>query len=665
MTFTIKQFTFSSLLFLILAMYTLFANYFFSQRDLTASVITTSIQNDISELAYVISKQIKKEPVFTVRALLDRKAANSDYINAIAIFDDNKLLVTTDPRFSQSPNVSEAYVSSRENAYSYLKNTKIIEEDIRYYVGHKLKTYRLLLLIDQDFIQKSFEKKKKKFIILFAIFPIFMVFLFWFSLRRFIISPMESLRQYAYYQSKVPSKLRIKELEYVRASMVQTFTRLEQERTELYKLARTDSLSGLANRNHLQERVEQIIAESKRSHKEFALLFLDLDHFKSVNDSLGHDVGDELLKKVAKSIENILRTNDIVARVGGDEFVIVLTRYKDEIELIDIINRIQVQLMKPWQVKTYPIHITSSIGITLYPKDGTDLLTLMKNADIAMYEAKEKGRRGYHFFTEELNNKTQEYIELTNEMHHALKNNEYELYYQPQNSVQTGEIIGAEALIRWSHPEQGMIAPFTFIPIAEHNGFILELGKWILENSIKQKKEWEDKGMDLKLSINVAAKQIQQDDFVTHLKLILETYQVNTSKVFLEITEYSFLHDSASVYNTFKEIKALGVQISLDDFGTGYSSLSYLKTFPIDVLKIDKAFLDDYDTSDGAVFIETIINMANTLRIEVVAEGVETYDQVEYLKSLRCQYYQGYVCSRPVTVDVFEMLYKEQKCLTL
>ena len=329
-------------------------------------------------------------------------------------------------------------------------------------------------------------------------------------------------------------------------------------------------------------------------------------------------------------------------------------------ELYEIIERIQTQLMKPWLINTFPIQITSSIGITVYPKDGDDLLSLMKHADIAMYEAKARGRKGYHFFTEELNAKTQQYIELTNAMREALNIGQYELYYQPQNDVKTGKIIGAEALIRWKNADNKFIPPDIFIPIAEHNGFIIELGKWVLETAIKQLKLWQDKNLDLKISINVAAEQIQQQDFVAHLKRLLATYKVQASNVFLEITEYVFLNDNEVVHKTFSAIKELGVQISLDDFGTGYSSLSYLKTFPIDILKIDKAFLDDYDTEEGSVFIETIVNMAQTLKLSVVAEGVETVGQVNYLQSLNCNFYQGYVCSPPVEIKAFERLFGEQ-----
>ena len=659
MRLSLRQFSVGMFILLIAVMYTLFAIRYFQQREATASVIHESIHNDLSELAYVLSRHIKKESISTARSLLDRKAANSRYINAIAIYDDQKLLVTTDPKYSDSLKSAFVHTDIPNNIYESLLRNEGLQDSIFYYQGKQLKSYSLIFYTDREYIKKHFEKNKEAFLLLFVFIPLIVLILFALVVRKIITLPLERLRQYAYYQSAIPKQFCLKEVEYIRASMVQTFKRLEQEKTDLYNLSRTDSLSGLANRNLLQERVEQIIELSKRSDKEFALLFLDLDHFKSVNDSLGHDVGDELLRNVARVIQDILRLNDVVARIGGDEFVIVLTSYSNEVELIEIINRIQTRLAKPWEVQTFPIQITSSIGITIYPKDGENLLTLMKNADIAMYKAKDNGRSGYSFFTQELNEKTQEYISLTNSMREALKNDEYVLYYQPQNDIKTNDIIGAEALIRWDVPHKGMLSPAVFIPIAEQNGFIVELGEWILRTAIKQKKEWEEKGSDIKLSINIAAKQVQNPRFVNDLQTLLQTYKVNASNIVLEITEYVFLDSSASLHEVFTKIKKLGVKISLDDFGTGYSSLSYLKAFPIDILKIDKSFIDDYENEDGSVFIETIIKMAQTLKLEVIAEGVETHEQITYLKALHCDAYQGYFCSKPVEPKVFESLCKE------
>ncbi len=659
MKLTIKQVALSLMLFLISSMYMFFAHYYFTQRDITAEVLISRIKSDLSELSYIISKQVKKEPIETVKPLLDRKSANTDYLNAIAIFKGQQVVMSTDHRYITYPNANELYTAPNVDNFTLLHSKQALKTDVHYFEGKIKKYYTLIFYIDKAFIKQNFVEAKRDFILFFILIPIIFIAIVWLVLGRLIVKPLEALRQYAYYNSKLPAPFKVKEIEYIRASMVQTFNRLAQEKEELYKLSRTDSLSGLANRSYLNERVAQIIDLSNREKKEFALLFLDLDHFKSINDSLGHDIGDQLLKSIAHEIKRIVRLNDVVARVGGDEFVIVLTHYKGELELYEIIERIQTQLMKPWVIKTYPIHVTSSIGVTVFPKDGNDIISLLKNADIAMYEAKARGRRGYHFFTEALNVKTQEYIEITNSMREALKNGNFKLYYQPLNDVKTGEIYGAEALIRWTNSANEYISPNLFIPIAEQNGFIIELGKWVLETAIKQLKTWQNNDVALKISINVAALQVQQQDFVSHLKFLITTNEVQASNISLEITENVFLNDSEVLHKTFSEIKALGVQISLDDFGTGYSSLSYLKTFPIDILKIDKAFLDDYDTEAGAIFIETIVNMANTLKLRVVAEGVETLPQLTYLQSLNCHCYQGYYCSQPVEINRFNKLYSE------
>jgi len=658
MKFTIKQYIFTLLFVSLTGLYLAFSYYYHSQRAITAQVIISSIQNELSELSYILSKHLRKESITTARSLLDRNVANNPYISGIAIFDDDTLLLTTD--HNNATIISPSYLYNinhdEDDVYTALNNKTALEGTIQYYQGNQLKHYTLLFYIDHFYISNVFMQMLNQSLLLFFLVPIMAAIFMWYSLNILVNKPLELMRQYAYYQSDIPNPFKIKELEYIRASMVQTFSRLEQEKQDLYNLSITDLLSGVANRHYLEERVRYIISESQRSKQEFALLFLDLDHFKAVNDSLGHDVGDELLKNIAGSIQEVLRPNDVVARIGGDEFVIVLTHYKDETELIEIIERIQNTLATPWCIKTYPIEITSSVGIALYPKDGNNMISLMKYADMAMYKAKEKGRKGYHFFTETLNVQTQEYIELTKALPLALKQGEYQLYYQPQNDVTTGAIIGAEALIRWHHPTKGLIAPYKFIPIAENNGFIVELGKWILETAIKQKQAWEAQGIYIKLAINVAVKQIQDPNFVTHLQSLLAKYQVDPTNIVLEITEYVFLSDNDLALTTFQKIKALGVKISLDDFGTGYSSLSYLKTFPIDILKIDKIFLDDYRSESGVVFIETIIAMAHTLKLLVVAEGVEIQEQVNCLQTLNCDMYQGYLCSKPVIIKEFNLL---------
>lgn len=643
-------------------LYAIFADYYLDQRERTAKVILESLQHDMSEMGYVLSRNItSKKDVKSFRALLERYISQNDFVSAAMVLDDSEVLLTTDPRYSVSPAKSMLYSSTgpMSSAYEKLAKKKGVEGKIRFYEGENREELELLFLLDHNELLLNMSKNKTAFLVSFGLLPVLILVTAWFILQRFVIKPLERLRQYAYYQSKVPKAFKLKELESIRSSMVQTFSRLELEQKELYMMARTDALCGLANRNALSEYLKRLIADSSRAKTEFAFLFLDLDHFKTVNDSLGHSVGDELLKEVASVIHSVLRSNDFVARVGGDEFVIVLHQYKTQVEVAEVIERIQKRLSVPWVIQSYPIEITSSIGIALYPKDGEDMISLMQHADIAMYEAKNKGRAQYHYFTEELNAKVQESIALDKSMREALKANEYELYYQPKTDVHSGKIVGAEALIRWISPSKGIIPPYVFIPLAEENGFIVELGHWVLQEALAQQIRWKEKGLDVSISVNIATSQLLDPAFESKLVDLLKQSKADPAKLDFEITEYLFFEQNKDNFEVLNMIRSFGISISLDDFGTGYSSLSYLKKFPIDNLKIDKSFVDDYNTFEGAVFLETIVKMGQALQMKIIAEGVEQKEQLEYLLSIGCDLYQGYHCSKPLCVEKFESFYLE------
>ncbi len=645
-------------------LYAIFADYYLDQRERTASVILRGLQHDLSEIGYVFSRSItSKKDVKSFRALLERHRSQNDFVFAAMVLDDSEVLLTTDPRYNTAPSKSMVYNSAvpMSSAYEQLMKKKGIEGVIRFYEGEKRQELKLLFLLDHEELRLNMSKNKTAFLVSFGLLPILILVLAWFILQYFVIRPLEKLRQYAYYQSKVPKTFKLKELESIRSSMVQTFSRLELEQKELYSMARTDALCGLANRNALTEYLKRLIADSSRAKTEFAFLFLDLDHFKTVNDSLGHSIGDELLKEVASVIHSVLRSNDFVARVGGDEFVIVLHQYKSLVEVAEVIERIQKRLNIPWVIQTYPIEITSSIGIALYPKDGEDMISLMQHADIAMYEAKNKGRAQYHYFTKELNAKVQESIALDKSMREALKANEYELYYQPKTNVYSGKIVGVEALIRWISPSKGIIPPNVFIPLAEENGFIVELGYWVLEEALAQQIRWKEKGLDLAISINIATSQLLDPAFESKLVSVLKQSKTDPVKLDFEITEYLFFEQNKDNFEVLNTIRSLGISISLDDFGTGYSSLSYLKKFPIDNLKIDKSFVDDYDTFEGAVFLETIVKMGQALQMKIIAEGVEQKEQLEYLLAIGCDLYQGYYCSKPLCVKELEAFCQEHE----
>lgn len=656
MKIDIQRFTLVLLICLLSILFTIsFINHS-SEREKTALTILQNIKTKLSETNYVLSKNITSpDMTVTFRPLLERIVANGHYIKAILIHDEQSILITTDP-YKKEIFTRERLAIGDEKATDTLSLKDGIEETIKYYRGNKVSSLKLLFIFDKYEIKHYLYSDSIDKLTMFLIVPFIAIMLVWLIVRMMIVKPLEKLRQFAYYQDNIPKVFTIRELEVIRYSMVETFDRLEDEKKELYNMARTDSLSGLANRNSLMEYLNRLIAASKRESKEFAMLFLDLDHFKSVNDSLGHNVGDELLQNVSNIIDDILRSNDFVARVGGDEFIIIIQDYNSLRELSHIIERIQSILSKKWVIQANPVEISSSIGIAFYPKDGEDTVTLMKNSDIAMYEAKKNGRSGYSFFTDELNSRVQDTISLEKDMKEALKNNEYELYYQPKVDIVSGRIVGAEALIRWLSPTKGMIPPNNFIPLAEENGFIVDLGKWVYETAICQQKSFQEIGIDMKISINFSPKQFISENFFEKLTSFITQNQVSPSNIDIEITENMFIDNNGTNIDILNMLSDFGLSISLDDFGTGYSSLSYLKDFPINNLKIDKSFIDSYMQEKGNIFIETIVNMGKTLNMEVIAEGVESQDQLEYLKAIGCDQYQGYYFSKPLNVKDFESL---------
>jgi len=438
-------------------------------------------------------------------------------------------------------------------------------------------------------------------------------------------------------------------------------TKLAQSEARYKALARHDSLTGIANRYALEDELKRLISSSKRQQKNFALLFMDLDHFKNINDTHGHDFGDLLLKEVVKRILPHLRTEDIMARLGGDEFVIVLTEVNEE-KLVIVIEKILGLFRQPWKIDGHTLNVSTSIGVVLYPKDGSNAGELLKNADIAMYRAKEMGRDNFSFFTQELNAKIMYEMQLEEDMHQALQKREFELYYQPKISITDGKLIGAEALIRWRHPHFGLLSPMEFIPLAETNGFIAKIGEWVIEEGVKAIIEFNtiDKAKELHLSLNVSSKQFVYSNFYEIVQQNVK-YIDTPHQLILEITEGLMLEDVDFVLFTLQKIRALGVLLSMDDFGTGYSSLSYLTKLPIDSIKIDKIFVDQIkEENNDKNLIDIIIAMADTLQKCVIAEGVEEEYQLRYLQERGCKYYQGYHYSKPVSkAEYLEMLKKE------
>jgi diguanylate cyclase (GGDEF)-like protein/PAS domain S-box-containing protein len=412
-----------------------------------------------------------------------------------------------------------------------------------------------------------------------------------------------------------------------------------------------DTLTGISNRLHLEVLMEKLLLDNYRNKSHFAVLFLDLDHFKHINDTLGHDVGDILLQKIAESIKESLNTHDIFARIGGDEFVIVLRNIED-IDLTAKVHELMELIRQPWMVKGYELNVSVSIGVALYPQDGKSIVDLMKNADIAMYKSKASGRDNFTFFEEHFNSHVHREMNLIQDMSEAIENDEFLFHFQPKVLLSSNEMISAEALIRWNHPKMGMIYPDRFINLAENTGLILKLGRWVISEACRSI-AWFNKLIPAKkfnLSINISIRQFQHEDMYQILKDAIDQYGIDPSQLSIEITESIMMENNEDMAQKLNRIKSLNVGISLDDFGTGYSTLSYLDKLSIDELKIDKAFIDAIP-QDGEknILLDTIIAMGKTLNMTVVAEGVEHEYQRKYLEKKLCDIYQGYLFSKPVS----------------
>ncbi len=432
--------------------------------------------------------------------------------------------------------------------------------------------------------------------------------------------------------------------------------------SQIKRQANYDELTGLANRNLFQDRLSQALAYSRRHEGGLAVLFIDLDNFKHINDSLGHDAGDLLLTRVAARLSGSVREGDTVTRQGGDEFVLILS---EEGDVQVVTKRILQAMSEPFDINGRELRITCSIGIACYPKDGEDQQTLLKNADAAMYRAKELGRNNAQYYEAGMNTKAMERLELENGLYHALARNEFLLHYQPQVDLRTGEIVGMEALVRWLHPERGMISPAVFIPVAEASGLIVSLGEWVLRTACAQNKAWQLAGLKpISVAVNLSARQFRQPDLVEKVADILRETELDSTYLELELTESLVMQDVEKTIATLSRLKVMGIKLSIDDFGTGYSSLSYLKRFPIDTLKIDQSFVRDITTDpDDAAIAKSIISMAHDMQLRVIAEGVETEDQKCFLRLRRCDEMQGYLFSRPVPAVEFEKILREGRSL--
>jgi diguanylate cyclase (GGDEF)-like protein len=427
---------------------------------------------------------------------------------------------------------------------------------------------------------------------------------------------------------------------------------------ETVYLAQHDAVTNLPNRLVLKDRVSQAISLARRRKTATAVVFLDLDRFKYINDSLGHAIGDRLLQSVALRLVGSVRDSDTVTRQGGDEFVILLSEIAHSQDAAKSAKRILHSLTAPHLIGAHELHIDGSIGISVYPMDGEDAETLIKNADTAMYHAKENGRNNFQYFTAEMNVKVVARQSLEASLRRALEREEFLLHYQPKVNLNTGEITSVEALIRWQHPDRGLVSPAEFVPIAEDSGLILPIGRWVLREACRQARAWQDAGLPpIPTAVNVSYAEFRKPSFVEGVQTTLKETGLEARYLELELTEGVLMDDAKFTASVLQELKGMGIRLAADDFGTGYSSLSYLREFPIDILKIDRSFINQITADcDGSTIVDAIISMGKSLKHVVVAEGIETQGQRAYLQAHHCQEGQGYLFSRPLPAAQFAVL---------
>jgi len=423
-----------------------------------------------------------------------------------------------------------------------------------------------------------------------------------------------------------------------------------------------DILTKLPNRVLFQDRLKQAISYAERNNRLLAVLFLDIDNFKRINDTFGHHIGDELLKGCAERLTGVLRKSDAVsrqimpdlfARLGGDEFTVLLTEIRDTRDAARVAQRILNVLSRPFVINNRELFVSTSIGIVMYPSDGKDVDSLLKNADAAMYHAKGNGKNNYQYYMESMNASALEMLTLENDLRRAIEREEFILYYQPRMHIRTGKISGLEALIRWVHPEKGLIQPATFISLAEETNLITYIDEWVLKNAFRQGAVWQKSGYpSLSLSVNISGTQFKHDTLLDIVTESLSESGLNPHNLELEITESVLMQNAKSTQSVLYELKRMGLNLSMDDFGTGYCSFSYLKSFPLDIIKIDRTFITDINkTKADAAIVKAIIAMSHTLKLKVVAEGVETDEQLSLLREMGCDEMQGYLLSRPLPAE--------------
>jgi diguanylate cyclase (GGDEF)-like protein len=446
-----------------------------------------------------------------------------------------------------------------------------------------------------------------------------------------------------------PDEILLRSAQMIGIQIGQFFQRKRAEQDLLF-IATHDALTGLPNRGMFHERLNHALARARRHDTKLSICFIDLDRFKNINDTLGHEAGDRLLQEMGRRLGSCLRETDTVARQGGDEFIVLLEELSDPQQSAKIAAKILSVVATPVLLNTREYQLTASIGISTYPDDGQDGAALLKNADSAMYRAKELGKNNFQFYSAQMNLHSLERLELEAQLRRAIERNEFLLHYQPKVDIRTGQVNGVEALLRWQHPDRGLVPPMQFIPLAEETGLIESIGRWVLQSACRQVRSWQKQGLPpLNVAVNLSARQFSDENLIQDIKAALTASGLNPTHLELEITESMVMREPEKAIQTLSELSAMGLRVAIDDFGTGYSSLSALKRFPVHNLKIDRSFIKDIPgDADNVAITQAIIALAHTLRMTVIAEGVETKEQSDFLSTSGCDDLQGFFFSKPL-----------------
>ncbi|MCM0647782.1 EAL domain-containing protein [Clostridium swellfunianum] len=445
---------------------------------------------------------------------------------------------------------------------------------------------------------------------------------------------------------------------YISLDIVRDISERKKSEEKLNKLAYYDPVTDLPNKKHFSEYIIKALDKAKANEERIAVLFIDLDRYKKVNDTMGHLIGDKLLKEAADRFKTLTNDSVFTARVGGDEFIFIQSNIKAAEEAAELAYKILQLIKTPFELDGIEIHITTSIGISIYPEHGEDAVTLMKNADMSMYRVKNSGRNNYEFYNTGMNKEAYEQIVIENSLHHALENDELVLHYQPKFNALTGKLVGMEALVRWKSPKLGLVPPGKFIDLAEETGLIVPIGKWVLRNACAQNKLWQDSGYPpMRVAVNLSVRQFEENNLQEVVDEILKETGLNPEYLELEVTETMAMKNMELIVKNLRKLKEMGISIALDDFGTGYSSLKYLRNIPVDTLKIDRSFINDINSNSayGAI-IDAIIDIAKKLKLGIIAEGVETEEQSSFLIEKNCYEMQGFLFSKPVVKEEFEII---------